>query len=523
MGAILYEPAPFLSASAPHLPADLSNIVQRMLMKDAASRYPSAGDVRADLMRLRNFPGAAAKEASTPPAIAILPFIDLSPNRDQEYFCDGLAEELITALSKLQGLRVASRTSSFRFRGTDVDMREVQERLKVTTVLEGSVRKAGDKIRIAVKLVDVNTGYPLWSERFDRHFDDIFEIQDEIAQSVVEKFRLSIASTSVQELIGNSVANTRAYEFYLKGRYYWNKRTEEDLKRSVEFFERALNEEEHYALALAGLAECCVTLALYGALPPTEVMPKAKESAEKALLRKADLPEALNALACSHAVYDWDWDRAETAFKRAINANPQYAGAHQWYAVNCLVPLGRFSEARAAVKRASALEPLSLAVLATSGLVSFYQREYEHAIEEYRRSLELDENFAIAYYFLGQVYVEKEMWQEAIAQLERAVVLSNRSPECVAGLAHAYANRGDRKKAVELKTELERRSHERYVSPVVVAWVCMGLGDRDGVFANLERAYRCRATDLIWLRARPVFDPVRSDPRFENLCKRLGL
>jgi len=522
MGAITYEGTPALSSFAAKVPAQLSEIISRMLMKDAASRYPSACEVRDDLIRFRNsFVGAV--KAFSQSTVAILPFVDLSPDRDQEYFCDGLAEELIIALNNIEGLRVASRTSSFRFRGNNVDMREVRERLKVETVLEGSVRKAGDRVRVVVKLVSLETGYPLWSERYDRKFDDIFEIQDEIAQSIAEKLKLSTSSTNDSRSIGSSPENIRAYEFYLKGRYYWNKRTEENLKRSIDFFQRALAEDPHYTPALAGLAESYVTLGLYGALPPSDVMPAARESAEKALARNHDMPEALNALAATQAVYDWDWSSAERNFKRAINSNPSYAAAHQWYAINCLVPCGRFAEGRAAIQKASELEPLSLAVLATSGLVSYCQRDYDAAISEYMKALDLDPNFGIAHYFLGQAYLEKSLIDKAIAELEQSVVLTNRSPECVAMLGYAYAVAGNRSRAVELVSELEMRSIDRYVSPVQFAWMRLGLADHDKAFAELGRAYDLRAADLIWLRVRPVFDAIRSNSRFESLCKQLGL
>ena len=522
MGAIAYEATPVLSSFASQIPAQLSEIITRMLMKDAASRYPSACEVRDDLIRFRNsFVGAV--KAFSQSTVAILPFVDLSPDRDQEYFCDGLAEELIIALNKIEGLRVASRTSSFRFRGNNVDMREVRERLKVETVLEGSVRKAGDRVRVVVKLVSLETGYPLWSERYDRKFDDIFEIQDEIAQSIAEKLKLSTSSANDSRSIGTSPENIRAYEFYLKGRYYWNKRTEENLKRSIDFFQRALAEDPHYTPALAGLAESYVTLGLYGALPPSDVMPAARESAEKALARNHDMPEALNALAATQAVYDWDWSSAERNFKRAINSNPSYAAAHQWYAINCLVPCGRFAEGRAAIQKASELEPLSLAVLATSGLVSYCQRDYDAAISEYMKALDLDPNFGIAHYFLGQAYLEKSLIDKAVAELEQSVVLTNRSPECVAMLGYAYAVAGNRSRAVELVSELEMRSTDRYVSPVQLSWMRLGLADHDKAFAELGRAYDLRAADLIWLRVRPVFDAIRSNSRFESLCKQLGL
>src|SRR5437867_1281287 len=522
MGAIVYEQPPVLSSSAQHVPPELSEIVSRMLMKDPANRHPSAREVRDDLIRFRSCLPLSTK-AFSPRSIAILPFVELSPDRDQEYFCDGLAEELITALNTLEGLRVASRTSSFRFRGSNFDTREVRERLKVDTVLEGSVRKAQEKIRVVVKLVDLETGFPVWSQRYDRQFDDIFEIQDEIAEAIVQKLKVSIPSVDAPKWIGNSPENIRAYESYLRGRHYWNKRTEENLKRSIDFFQSALRDDPEYALALAGLAESYVTLALYGALPPGEVMPAARQSAERALARRSEMPEALNALATTNAVYDWDWSSAERNFKRAIRANPNYAAAYQWYAINCLVPRGRFIEACAAIQRALELEPLSLTVLTTSGLVSYYQHEYGSAISEFKKALELDANFGIAHYFLGQAYLGKGLIDEAIAELGQSVRLTDRSPECVAVLGYAYALAGNRSAAAELARELETRSTERYISPVLFAWIHLGQGDHDQVFTRLEQAYERRAADLIWLRVRPAFDVLRYDPRFESVCKRLGL
>jgi serine/threonine protein kinase/Flp pilus assembly protein TadD len=516
MAAILHEQTPALSLPAPHVPVELGDIVNRMLNKQPALRYASSREVLEDLKR---FSHSSPISIQRPPqrTVAILPFLNLSPDPNQEYFCDGLVEELITALSNLEGLRVASRTSSFSCRGSTADIREIGDRLKVEAILEGSVRKAGDRVRIVVKLVAVNSGYPLWSERYDRQLDDIFEIQDEISRSIVEKLKLSEHPANAA-----STSSIRAYELYLKGRFYWNKRTEENLKKSIEYFKMALDEDPSYALALAGRADAYVTLALYGALSPADVMPRAKESAEEALKQEPAMPEALTALATIHAVYNWNWAAAERMFKQAIQSNPNYAGAHQWYAIHCLAPAGRFPEARAAIRHARELDPLSLAIITTSALELYFEREYDAAIQEYRRALDLDPNFGIAHYFLGQAYFQKSMFDEGIAELERAVLLSNRSPECVAVLGYGYAITGHRAKAEELAGELETQSRNRYVSPALPAWIHLGLDDREAVFEHLARAYRERATDLIWLRVRPVFDAVRSDPRFEALCSRLG-
>ncbi len=522
IGAILHEPTPVLNASAPHVPAEINDIVGRMLIKEAAGRYSSASEVRDDLVRFRHAIPITAKR-SLQQAIAILPFLDLSPDRDQEYFCDGLAEELITELGNLAGLRVASRTSSFRFRGKEVDIQEVGERLKVDTVLEGSVRKAGDRIRIIVKLVSVESGYPLWSERYDRQIHDIFEIQDEISRSIVDRMKVAQPTLVAPKLAAALPGNVRAYEQYLKGRYYWNRRTEENFRKSVDHFQLALKEDPNYVLAFAGLAEAYVTLALYGGLPPTEIMPRAKTAAKEALAREPELPEALTAMGSIQALYDWDWAAAEQSFKRAIKANPNYAIAHHWYAIHCLTPTRRFAEAHAAIQRASELEPLSLVILTTWGLVLYFEGENDAAIQKYQNALELDPNFGIAHYFLGHSYLAKKMFKEAIASLERTVEFTNHSPESVAVLGYAYAISGDHAKAAEFGGKLEAQAANRYVSPALPAWIHLGLGDHDRALAQLELAYGERATDLIWLRVRPVFDPLRGDPRFESLCSRIGL
>ncbi len=497
-------------------PAALLEILNRMIQKDPAKRYPSAREVREEFTQLRRSLEHSAKPSQS--AIAILPFADLSAEGDQDYFCDGLAEELINALSNVNGLRVVSRTASFRFRGSDWDLCEIGRRLNVKVILEGSVRRAAGRIRITVSLVSVEDGYPVWSERYDRNFEDIFQIQDEIAQSVVEKLR--IARPNLAE---SPTVSFPAYELYLRGRYHWNRRTEESLKQSVSAFQMALREEPNYALALAGLADSYVTLALYGALPPMEVMPLAKASAEKALRLNAELPEALNSLACISSVYDWDWAAAERNFKKATDVNPQYSASHHWFAIHCLAPQGRFSEAHAAIQRARELDPTSLVIAATLGVVSYFERHYDRAISEQRKVLELDPNFGIAHYFLGQALSEQGNYIEAIAELERAVGLTGRSSECLAALACAEAAAGSRTKAIEFASELKNRSARQYVSPVLLAAIGAALHDDVETFDRLEEAQRQRASDLIWLRVRPVFDRIRSDVRFDILCHGLGL
>ena len=521
IAAILHEDPPFDQFES-KIPAMLVPILRRSLEKNPEARYSSAQEVSADLIRALNQEPVEFQSAALP-AIAILPFTDISPERNQEYFCEGLAEELISALGGLDQLRVASRTASFRFRNADVDLREIGRALKVTSILEGSVRKSGNQLRIVVKLVDVKTGYPLWSEKYDRQLNDIFEIQDDISRAVVEKLHITFALSASTKRLRQEPTNLRAYEFYLKGRYFWNKRTEENLRQSIDHFERALAEDRDYALAHAGLADAYVTLALYGAVRPESAMPRAKKAADRALELRNELPEALTSRACIHAIFDWDWHLAAKEFDTAIRLSPRYAQARQWYAVNCLAPLGQFDRAKAELQHAVELEPVSLAIATSLGVLHFFERDYDRAITQFQAVLEMDEGFGIAHYFIGQAYLEQRLHAEAIRALKQAVLLTRRSSETVAMLGYAQAVAGLRQEAVKALSELSQRAAERYVSPVLRSQVHLGLEEYDRAIASLDEAFRLRSADIIWLNVRPAFDVIRSDARIVGLLRKLGL
>ena len=458
--------------------------------------------------------------AETEPSIAVLPFEDMSPQSDQDYFCEGLAEELINSLTKLDGLRVASRTSAFRFKGKGIDVREVGKQLGLSTVLEGRIRKAGDRLRISAQLVNVEDGFDIWSERYDRSLEDVFEIQDEIAAAIVKKLKVTLLGADERPTVQAPTTNPAAYELFLKGRHYWNKRTEDGLKQSVEEFKLAIEKDPDFALAFAGLAESYTTLGIYGALPPQEVMPLAREAAEHALDLDPGLAEAHTSLGCVRAMYDWDWG-ADEDFKRAIEINPRYSNAYNWYASNYLTPLGLHPAARRQLARARQLDPLSLVINASVGVQLYFDRRYDEAVDEYAKTIEMDPGFGIAHYFLGQAYVQKGMTEQAIAELEKAAELTARSPEVVSALGHGHALHGDLDQARALVDELEQRSKERYVSPVLLSQVHVGLGELDSAFDCLGRAFSMRSADLIWIKARPVFDALRSDRRFGDLCARI--
>ncbi len=493
----------------PYVPKAFIRRVKATL--ERSNIHEPSGEIQTDLSRLLE---------DTEPSIAVLPFADMSPESDLEYLCEGLAEELINSLTKLEGLRVAARTSAFRFRDKGLDIRELGKQLGVKAVLEGSIRKSQDRLRISAQLVKVEDGYDLWSERYDRKMDDVFEVQDDIARAIVDKLKVTLLGVEDVAPAPKPTTDAQAYELYLKGRYYWNMRTEDGLNQSVEQFKLALARDSDFALAFAGLAESYTTLGIYGALPPDEVMPLAREAAEHALDIDPGLAEAHNSLGCVQAMYAWDWE-AETHFKRAIEINPNYANAHNWYASNYLTPMGRLQEAHRESELALRLDPHSLVMTMSVGVQLYFDRRYDEAVTQYLKVIEMDPNFGIVHYFLGLAHVQKQRYEDGIAELEQAESLTSRSPEVLAALAHAHAMVGEENKALQLTDELIDRSRERYVSPVLLGQVYAGLGDYDAAFDSLEKAYSLRSCDLIWLKARPVFDVLRSDRRFGELCARI--
>jgi eukaryotic-like serine/threonine-protein kinase len=510
------------------VPSELQWLVTKALAKRPEERYATAEAMEADLAALGetkvHLTHTFQFENREPAAsIAVLPFADLSPERDQEFFCDGIAEELINALARVEEMRVVSRTSAFQFKGKSDDLATVGQRLRVGAVLTGGVRKAGRRLRITVELVDVASGYSLWADRFDRELEDVFAVQDEIARTVVDTLRVKLTGGREAPLVKPHTEDLEAYTLYLKGRHHWNKRTEEELHRSVACFREAIDRDPGYSRAYAGLADAYATIGVYGALPPEGVMLAAKAAATRALELDDSLAEAYASLGCVQAVYDWSWQAAEDSFRRALVLDPNYATAHQWYAMNCLVPVGRFGEARKELGRARELDPLSLAINASLGVTAYFARRYDEADEAFARTLELDAGFAFAHFFHGQVLTAMGRGDEAIAALETARQLTGGSAETVAALGCAHARAGDARAARQLLAELETAGEERYVSPSLIAQIHASLAEVDAAFERLEEAARLRAADLAWLAVRPVFDPLRADDRFDALIRTMGL
>jgi serine/threonine-protein kinase len=517
------EPIP-ISDLRPGIPPRLERVVEKTLAKSVDDRFRSTGALVEELREIkRELGGAQTSETyANQPSIAVLPFTDMSPERDQEFFCDGIAEEIINALTKIDDLRVVARTSAFAFKARRQDIRDIGRSLNVTTVLEGSVRKSGQMLRITAQLIDVFDGFHLWSERFDRQMEDVFAIQDEIAQAIVAMLRVKLAGGPTMELVHRYTENLDAYTLYLKGRYYWNKRSEEGLKKGLDCFEQAIGEDSNYALAYAGLADSFNLLGFYGILPPREAFPKAQAAAQKALEMDATIAEAETSLAFSCMFYDWDWARAERAFKHAIELNPNYPTALHWYA-EYLVLMGRGDETVAQSRKALESDPLSLIINTLLGWAPHYERKYDEAVEQYHRTLEMDPNFVPAHFFLGLTYVQKSMFEEAIAEFQQATSLFGESTLFVVVQGYAYAASGHRKEAQMVLDEMERVSEGTYIQPYYTAAVHHALGNSDQTFSWLDRACEERDTWVAFLKVDPIWDGLRTDKRFISLLRRVKL
>jgi len=462
-------------------------------------------------------------EEASSPSIAVLPFVDMSPHKDQEYFCDGIAEEIINGLTRLEGLRVVARTSAFAFKDKHEDIREIGSKLNVNTLLDGSVRKAGLRLRITVQLVNAADGYQLWSERYDRDMEDVFAIQDEISLAIVDTLKVRLLEGEKTRLLNRFTADLEAYNLCLKGRYFWNKRTEGGLKKAIEYFEQSITKDPNYAAAYTGLADCYLVLGSYNYLSPKETFPNAKAAAEKALKIDDRLAEAHTSLAGLRQYWDWDWEDAEREFKRATELNSGYATAHHWYAV-FLVAMGRFDESVAEAERARTLDPLSLPLNSLMGWVLYEARQYDRSIEEYRKALEMDPSYVVVYSRLALAYTQIAEYEKAIANIQKGMDLSEGgTTEMMTALGYVYSMLGKKREAMRVLKELHETSRRRYVSPVEIAVVYAGLSQKDEAFKWLETAYQQRDHSLGNLKVEPQLDNLRSDRRFAELLKRMGL
>jgi TolB-like protein/DNA-binding winged helix-turn-helix (wHTH) protein/Tfp pilus assembly protein PilF len=455
-------------------------------------------------------------------SLAVLPLDNLSGDASQNYFADGMTDELITDLAQISALRVISRTSVMVYKGARKPLPQIARELNVDAVVEGTVLRSGDQVRITAQLIEASTDRHLWSQSYEGELRDTLALQNRVARAIADQIRINLTPQEQAALKNVTVVNAQAYESYLKGRYFWNKRTADGLKVALAYFNQAIEEDPKYAKAYSGLADTYALLGdwQYAVMSPKEAFPKAKAAALKALELDSALGEAHNSLAFVLDGFDWDLDSGGKEFRRAIELNPGYATAHHWYAWH-LSLLGRYDEAIAEMRKAENLDPLSLIINADLAELLLLAHSYDESIRQSRKTIEMDPNFALAHNQLAQAYLQKHMYDEAIAELQKAVQLSAGSPTCIANLARAYVASGKRSEGVKLLGDLKKRSNPGYSNASEIAMIYASLGDRDQAINWLEKGYEERFNPGVLLR--PGFDPLRSDLRFQNLVRRVGL
>jgi len=463
---------------------------------------------------------AALTESFGSKSIAVLPFVNMSADPEQDYFSDGISVELLKMLAKNPELRVIAQRSSFSFKGKSVKVAEMARELNVNHVLEGSVRRDGNRVRITAQLVDARSDTHMWSESYDRKLDDIFAVQEDIARVIAKELLTHFEAYDIY-LKGRRPVSPEAHEAYLKGLYHLNKWDVEGFAKGLEYFQQAVDMDPEYALAHAGLAEAYSWLGAWNGLPTKEAYPKSKAIVMKALELDDTLAEAHCTLADIRFFYDWDWEGAEREYKRAFELNPSYAMAHNNYAFY-LIALMRHDDALTEIALARELDPVSLVINSDLGWAYYFARQYDHAVLQFRRALELDPNLMIPQFALGLVYEQKGMFEESLAAFQKAVSLSPGDQENIAGLGHAYAVAGRREDALKIIARLMQTSQQGFIPSWGIATIYIGLDNTDEAFVWLEKALADRLSIMVYIQTDPVLDPLRSDPRFQALVRRMG-
>jgi TolB-like protein/Tfp pilus assembly protein PilF len=466
---------------------------------------------------------SSADQVQTINSLAVLPLVNATSDPNAEYLSDGITESIINSLSQLPQLKVMSRNTVFRYKGREIDSSQVGRELNVRTLLLGRVLQFGDRLVVRVELIDAREGTQLWGEQFNRCYDDIFELQEEIAREIAGKLRLRLSGAEKGRLTKRYTENAEAYGLYLKGRYFWNKRTLETLEKSIEYFKKAIELDPDYALAYVGVADSYTKLGDVGiaALPPSKAFSIAKVAAIRALENDSALAEAHTSLGHLN-LHDYEWLEAEREFKHAIELNPNYATAHHWYAYQLLMN-GRQSEAINEIEQALFLDPLSLPINADYGEVLYFARRPDQAIEQLRKTLEMDPHFYPTHSDLARVYEQVGRYEEAIREIQTALALAPKSTDALATLAHIYAASGKKEQALHLLEQLNEVAKSKYVSPYGVAVVYTALGDADHAFKWLQTATEEHAAWVIYLNVDPRLDSLRREPRFKSLLDSVGL
>ena len=564
--AILRSSPQPVSNRNPGLSPELTRIIAKCLEREPENRYQSAKELTIDLRRLQTpvtagevapvlgekkgkwwklgaaaivlvalvgmaigFVGgirerfAGAKRAPIQ-SIAVLPLANLSHDPEQDYFADGMTEELITDLSQIASLKVISRTSVMRYKGSSKPLPEIARELNVDGIVEGSVLRSGDRVRITAQLIQAASDTHVWAKSYERDLREVLALQSEVAQAIASEIKAKVTPEEQTRLTKAHQVDPQSYELYLKGRYFWNKRTPDALRKSLEYFQSAADKDPTNGLALAGLADTYAILGSageYGVMSPKEAMPKAEAAAKQALQLDSTLAEAHVTLGYLGFIFDWDWQDAEREFQQAIKLNPSYAHAHHWYAY-FLAYTGRPSDAISEIRKAETLDPLSLIISTDVGEILNFLRQYDPAIEQLKKAIEMDPNFAAAHFTLAHSYVAKKTYPEAISEMKWAIELAGDEPTWNEYLAYVYALANHRNEAIEILNKLNEQSKHRFIPASNMVYAYMALGDTNRAFYFLEKAYSGRETIMSSLAGDPELDPLRSDPRFQDLVRRMN-
>ena len=520
MYSIVNTPPPAPAVARPGLSAWLGQVIVRALEKSPERRFQTARELVASLAR------AASAEAAWPPrpieSLAVLPLRDLSGDPAQEYFAEGMTEALITALAQVSALRVISRTSVMQYKDARRPLPEIARALGVDAIVEGSVLRAGDRVRITAQLIEAASDRHLWARSYERDAGDVLALQAEVVQAIADEVRVRLTPQERARLAAGRSVDPLAYESYLRGRYFWNKRDPADVRRAIEHFNAAIAADPTYALAYTGLADSYYILGDQHAVPPLEAAPRALAATRRALELDPQLAEAHTSLGFGRMFFEWDWDGTEQAYRRALALNPNYATAHQWYAEH-LAAQGRFDEAIAEARRAHHLDPLAFIMGTTLGDVLFFSRRYDEAIAELEAIVQMEPNFLHAVQDLGRALTEVGRFDAAFAAFEDARRRGGEDARAPAGLARAYAMAGRHAEAREILGDLEQRARARFVSAFSISTIHATLGAHDAAFEWLRRGLDERDTGMLWIKVHPRMDVLRGDPRFQDILRRMRL
>jgi TolB-like protein/DNA-binding winged helix-turn-helix (wHTH) protein/Tfp pilus assembly protein PilF len=479
--------------------------------------------ITASLLYFRAHNGGSPGLSSTT-SLVVLPLENLSGDKEQEYFADGMTDELIANLAKIHSLRVISRSTAMAYKGSHKPISQIARELHVDAVMEGTVMRVENRVRITAELVQVSTDRDLWADTYESPMGDVLALQNRVSSAIVNQIRINLTPEDRERLARNPAVAPEAYENYLKGRFYWNKRSDQNLDKAIGYFEQATHQDSHYALAYAALADCySITGAtIFGTMPVSEAAPKARDAAQRALDLDPTLAEAATALATLKFNYDWDWSGAEQEFQHAIQLNPNYATAYQRYSLY-LMAMGRIQDSFEQINKARAVDPLSISINFSLGWRLYMARQYNRAIEQLHNTLEMDPSYELPHLVVGQAYEQTGQFDLAIPELRKAAELSREAPLMVSALAHAYARAGNKEEAEKLLANLTLQSKKQYVSPYYLAIVYVGLGENEKAMDWLEKAFTDRSNGLVFMRVEPELDHLRSNPRFIALLQRLKL